>query len=282
MKLTLAAYQGRSVDGDVEKNLATVRRVMGEAAERKADFLCFPETFLSGYGDRQVVEGAAIPADDERLQALGAEAGNEGMALLVGFSERLSDGRVGNSVAIFDGAARLGTYRKTMLTGSDYKEMGFCTDFQVPVWQAKGITFGCIVCADSSYFEVAAAMAYQGASVIFSPHFNFIPVDRMDQHRVRVRNNHVGLAALLEAYVVRANVIVDHRPGRLGYGDSAIFDPDGRPIAEAGLFTERLIGAEAEITEERAKGRSRLRGRVPMEVRDRLAKAMKAYPTEAW
>ena len=282
MKLRLGAYQGRAVDGEVDRNLETVRRVMEEAGQQGVDFLCLPETFLSGYGERTVVERAAISADDARLVELGAVAGRAGMVLLVGFSERLADGRVGNSVAIFDGATRLGTYRKTMLTGGDYKDMGFCTDFDLPVWQAKGITFGCIVCADSSYFETAATMAYQGASVLFSPHFNYIPVDRMDQHRVRVRNNHVGLAALLELYVVRANVIVDHRPRRFGYGDSAIFDPDGRPIAEAGLFTERLIVADADIAEDRAKGRSRLRSRVPMEVREHLSKAMRTYPTEEW
>ena len=282
MKFTLAAYQGRSADGDVDTNLKTARRVIDDAGTQGVDFLCFPETFLSGYGDRKVVEGAAIPAGDPRLEALGGEAGRHDMVLLVGYSERLQDGRVGNSVAIFDGAKRLGTYRKTMLTGSDYRDMGFCTDFELPVWQAKGITFGCIVCADSSYFETAAAMAYQGASVLFSPHYNYIPIDRMDQHRVRVRNNHVGLAALLELYVVRANVIVDHRLGRPGYGDSAIFDPDGRPIAEAGLFTERLIVAEAALSDDRAGGKSRLRSRVPMEVRERLAEAMRAYPTEAW
>ena len=282
MELKLGAYQGPAVDGDVDANLATVQRVLKEAGERGVDFLCFPETFLSGYGDREVVERAAIPSDDQRLADLGATAGEFGIVLLVGFSERLMDRRVGNSIAIFDGARRLGTYRKTMLTGGDYKDMGFCTDFDLPVWQAKGITFGCIVCADSSYFETAATMAYQGASVLFSPHFNVIPLDRMDQHRVRVRNNHLGLAALLELYVVRANVIVDRRPGRLGYGDSAIFDPDGRAIAEAGLFTERLIVADVAIPEDRAKGKSRLRSRVPAEVRERLSEAMRRYPTEAW
>jgi predicted amidohydrolase len=282
MNIRLGAYQGRAVDGEVEANLATVRRVMGEAGDKGVDFLCFPETFLSGYGERDVVQKAAMAADDARLDGLGKEAGRLGLVLLVGFSERMGDGPVGNSVAIYDGEQRLGTYRKTMLTGGDFREMRFCTDFELPVWRAKGVTFGCIVCADSSYFETAATMAYQGASVLFSPHFNYIPVDRMDQHRVRVRNNHVGLAALLELYVVRANVIVDHRPKRLGYGDSAIFDPDGRAIAEAGLFRQGLIVAEAELTEERAAGRSRLRARVPMRVRDQLAEAMRGYPAEEW
>jgi predicted amidohydrolase len=282
MLVRLAAFQGRSVGGDADANLATVHRIVDQAAEQRADFLCLPETFLSGYGSRATVERGAIAGDDPRLAELGAHAGQYRLVLLVGFSERLPDGRIGNSVAIFDGARRLGTYRKTMLTGGDYREMGFCTDFDLPVWQAKGFTFGCIVCADSSYFETAATMAYRGASVVFSPHFNRIPQQGMDAHRIRVRNNHIGLAALLDVYVVRANVVHSDDPRGLGYGDSAIFAPDGRPVAEAGLFREALIVADAHIAPDRATGRSRLRERVPHAVRRLLTAAMDAYPTDDW
>src|SRR5207244_2204854 len=128
----------------------------------------------------------------------------------------------------------------------DAREMRYCRDYDLPVFQASGITFGCIICHDSSFVEPAAALAYQGAQVIFSPHYNAIPFDGMDEHRIRVRNNHVGLAALLGVYVVRANVVgadSTHK-NTLGYGDSAIFDPRGVALAEAGLFRERLIVAE--------------------------------------
>jgi 5-aminopentanamidase len=281
-RIRLAAYQGISVGGDADANLSTVQRVASLAAEREVDFLCFPETFLSGYGDRALIEQGALALDDSRLDDLAAALDRHDMVTLIGLSERLNDGRIGNSMLIFESGRRLGLYRKTMLTGADYKQMGFCTDWQLPVWQAKGVTFGCIVCADSSYVETALTMAYQGASLLFSPHFNCLPAGRMDQHRIRVRNNHIGLAALLEMYVVRANVIVPHAARGLGYGDSAIFDPDGRPIAEAGLFCEALITADALLPEPRAAGRSRLRGRVPLPVRDQLAAAMRGYPADEW
>jgi hypothetical protein len=68
----------------------------------------------------------------------------------------------------------------------------------------------------------------------------------------------------------------------VGYGDSAVFDPDGRPLAEAGLFREALIAAEAEFPEARAGGHSRLRGRVPPAVREQRAAAMRAHPADEW
>jgi len=32
-----------------------------------------------------------------------------------------------------------------MLTPPDHRQMGYATDWDVPVWRAKGITFGVIV-----------------------------------------------------------------------------------------------------------------------------------------
>jgi predicted amidohydrolase len=243
------------------------------------EYLCL---LLSGYGERATIERGALALDDPRLGALASKLSRYGMVVLVGFSERLADGRLANSVLILDGDRRLGVYRKTMLTGGDCRQMGFCPDFELPVWRARGLTFGCIVCADSSFVETAATMAYQGASLLFSPHHNRISAAGMDRHRVRVRNNHAGLAALLELYVVRANVAVLDDPQGLGYGDSAIFDPDGRPLAEAGLFREALPTADAEIPEARAACHSRRRGRVPPAVREQLAAAMRAYPADEW
>ena len=118
-------------------------------------------------------------------------------------------------------------------------------DDELPVFQAKGAAFGIIICHDSSFPEIAATMAWKGAEIIFSPHYNAIPRDAMDDHRVRVRNNHVGIAAHYGVVVARSNV-VGYWPDedRYGYGDSAIFAPNGAPLAEAGLFAERLITAD--------------------------------------
>jgi N-carbamoylputrescine amidase len=241
----------------------------------RADFLCLPEAVLSGYGSREIVERGALSLDDSRLAELAATAAAHDMVLLVGLSERLANGDLGNTVAIYEQGKRLGIYRKTMLTGSDAQEMRYCRDYDLPVFHARGITFGCIICHDSSFVEPAAVLAYKGAQVIFSPHYNAIPADAMDEHRIRVRNNHVGLAALLGVYVVRANVVGQNtgREGNLGYGDSAIFDPNGVAIAEAGLFRERLIVADVDSRVADRSGASR-RDELPDPVRQQLAEAL--------
>jgi predicted amidohydrolase len=209
------------------------------------------------------------------LEAVAEEAAGRGIVLLLGLSERLRSGHIGNTVAIYEGTRLLGLYRKTMLTEQDARQMGYCRDYDLPVFRAKGITFGCIICHDSSFIEPAATLVYKGAQIVFSPHYNALPADVMDDHRIRVRNNHVGLAALLGAYVVRANVVEVDGP-TLGYGDSAIFAPGGIPLAEAGLFREALIVADIDP---RAADRPRFahRGEVPHRVREHLAQELLGY-----
>jgi predicted amidohydrolase len=99
-----------------------------------------------------------------------------------------------------------------------------------------------MICHDSSFPEVAATLAWKGARIIFSPHYNGIPRPRMDEHRIFVRNNHIGIAAHNNVIVARSNVVGYHEGhDSYGYGDSAIFGPDGSVLAEAGLFTEKLV-----------------------------------------
>jgi predicted amidohydrolase len=270
----------------VAANLAAAQRAIAAAGEQQAGFLCLPEAFLSGYGSREILERAALSLEDPRLAKLAAEAAARDLVLLVGLSERLAIGAIGNTVAVYAEGTRLGIYRKTMLTGGDAREMGYCRDYDLPVFQAHGITFGCIICHDSSFVEPAAVLAYRGAQVIFSPHYNAIPLEGMDEHRIRVRNNHVGLAALLGVYVVRANVVgIDSiRAGTLGYGDSAIFDPCGVVLAEAGLFRERLIVADIDPQAATGSGAAR-RDELPDRIRQQLAEALCSYqrgdPTRA-
>jgi predicted amidohydrolase len=271
MSLRIGVWQGVCVDGDVDANIARCAGVIDEAGEAKCDFVCLPETFLSGYGSREIVENGAMGLDDPRLLDLAKRAMNREVVTLVGLSERRGQAIANTQVVLADGKVA-GAYSKTMLTGGDARQMGFCTDDALPVFREKGICFGIIICHDSSFPEVASTLVWKGARIIFSPHYNYIPAPNMDDHRIAVRNNHVGIASHFGVVVARSNVIVMDRPEKgMGYGDSAIFSPLGTPIAEAGLFTECLVHADVTswLKMERWKRREELR----MSIVDEWAKS---------
>ena len=157
----------------------------------------------------------------------------------------------------------------SFLTGGDKEN--FASDYSLPIFEAKNIPFGVIICHDSSFIEPAMTMRWQGARLLFSPHYNSISYDRMDEHRTLVRNNHVGLSVLLQTVVVRANVVGGDEKS-VGYGDSAIFSPLGVPVVAAPLFKEALISAEFEdsaFTNESWRGRRE----VPLEIYEQLWQA---------
>jgi predicted amidohydrolase len=132
-----------------------------------------------------------------------------------------------------------------VLTETDVEVCGFSPDYELPVFEAHGVKFGIQICHDSGFPEIAAALVAQGARLLFSPQFTLSAPGRVDQHRLRARNVHAGLAALFGLVVVRANIVSSHDAyERLGYGDSAIFSPLGTPLAEAGLFTTALAHAD--------------------------------------
>ncbi len=261
-KLTIGVWQGVCADGDLAANLDKTAWIIDRAAEAGCDFLCVPEQFLSGYGCAEFARNASMTLDDPRLLELAAHAADRGVVTLAGMIEKRGD-LYANTQVVLDGGEVVGHYTKTMQVGGDKELMGFFDD-DLPVFHAKGVCFGIIVCHDSSFPEVAATMAWKGARIIFSPHYNSIHRDRMDDHRIMVRNNHVGIAAHYNVVVARSNVVGHWKGDRFGYGDSAIFAPNGVPIAEAGLFAEKLITADVAPFLDTAKWRNRKELRPPI------------------
>ncbi len=235
-RVKIVAFQGKC-SNDFDKNLDRVLKLIEKCGKEKVDFLCFPEGYLSNYS-----ADLAVGLDDPRVKKLLRVSGRFDMVSIVGISEIERDTVLNTALALYQGEI-LGKYRKTMLTGSDKKQ--FSSEYSLPVFRAKGITFGIIICHDSSFVEPALTMRWKGARLLFSPHYNSIDSDRMDEHRKKVRNNHVGLATLLQMVVVRSNV-VGSEEGKLSYGDSTIFSPLGEVVAAAPLFQETLISAEFE------------------------------------
>ena len=84
----------------------------------------------------------------------------------------------------------------------------------------------------------------RGAEILFTPHYNSINPQTVDDHRKWVRNCHVGLACLMKLAVVRSNVVVTDKPGSPGYGDSFIMSPQGEILAAAELFRTELVTAK--------------------------------------
>ena len=247
--LRLGSYQGPIATGDFRRNLETVLARIEEGVEAGLDFLCFPETFLSGYS-AEAVRACAVEATDAGIQEIVAATAGNDLVVLVGFPERVET-EIRNAVLVAWRGDLLGLAYKVMLTRGFEAEV-FAPMLEFPVFEAHGVTFGVTVCHATSFVEPSLILRLRGARLLFTPHYNDIApatpqpdggTVTSEAHRTMVLNNQAALATLLKMVVVRSNAI-RIREDALGWGDSNIWDMDGRLVAAGRPFVEEIVSAE--------------------------------------
>jgi predicted amidohydrolase len=279
-KIRIGSFQGPIVDNAFELNLGKVKEVVNQTKNMGLDFLCFPETYLSGYSEQAVRESSILMNDPRLLEFIRFSAAYD-TVILVGMSER-EDGKIFNTQIVVYRGALLGKYRKAILTVED--KLVFAPGRDFPVFEAKGIKFGVVICHDTSFVEPALLLRWKGARLLFTPHYNDIPPEGIDtsdglvpfwKHRTVVLNNQAALATLLKMVVVRSNVVIV-REGHLGAGDANIWDMNGEVVARGTPFTECVVTAEFDraIFE---KEHWISRKEVPVELLDQIAQAARDY-----
>jgi len=279
-RIRIGTFQGPIVDNDLDCNLNKVKEVLNQTSEKGLDFLCFPEVYLSGYSDQAVRESSILMNDPRLLEFIRFSTPFD-TVILVGMSERDGEKIFNTQIVVYRGIL-LGKYRKTMLTDED--KLVFASDLEFPVFEAKGIKFGVVICADTSYVEPAMLLRWKGARLLFTPHYNEIPPEGIDtsdgkvtfwEHRTMVLNNQAALATLLKMVVVRSNVVIV-REDHLGAGDAGIWDMNGEVVARGIPFTECIVTAEFDrVIFEKENWINRKE--VPVELLDRIAQAARKY-----
>ncbi len=245
-KIKIGSYQGPVFDNDIAKNVANIKKVSDKVRHEQLDFLCFPETYLSGYSELSIKE-SALAIDDPVILDLLKWSIEFDTVFLIGFCEKRAKG-IFNSQLVFYKGELLGVATKTMLTRG-YDDKYFVTDLEMPVFQAKGIKFGVAICHTTSFVEPALYLRLKGVRLLFTPHFNNmhpqVKLPNGDEvsftsHRNMVLANQAALATSLKIVVIRSNIVVVDSSG-LGSGDSNMWDMDGQLVAYGAPFTECVV-----------------------------------------
>lgn len=155
---------------DVKQNLAKARAVFEQARRDAADWVLFPEGFLSGYytGFDQRDVAAAFA----EMQGLCRECRVIGL-IGTGWKEH---GKVYDEIRIVDAAGKLvGQYAKTCLCYYD-RDCGFSPDGFPMIHALGGMKFGTLICndvwvtpgfSDGPDPHLTLKLAREGAQVIF-------------------------------------------------------------------------------------------------------------------
>jgi predicted amidohydrolase len=224
-RLLVAAGQAASVSGDVGANVATAARLTALAATQDVRLLVLPEAFLTGY-DVAAFDGALPDAADlgSWLDPL-REAAAAGVTVVAGTALSRGDARRLSQVVVRPDGTTTAPYDKQHLDGLE-KQLFTTGDHGASI-TVDGVELGLSICYDGCFPEHAQAAARDGAMGYLSSSAYFPG----GAHR---RDLYYAARAVENGmYVVFSGLT-----GRCGdyqfIGGSAVYDPEGRPIARLG------------------------------------------------
>jgi len=246
--LKIAAIQMTSVVGDIEGNLASIDRLLGDAVGQGADIACFPELSVCGYNtsersgesanDTRIPPAIEIPsAATDALEAIGKR---HGIWFLVGLLERDSSGIVYKTQLVISPNGIEGKYRKTHVPTTEIGTWRHGDD--LPVFSHSKIRFGIEICYDTHFPEVSAALADKGAELIFMPHASGGPEPAPDKQK-RWERYVPARAYDNTVFAAICNQVGDNEAGHVFSGVTFVCDPTGKVMTQSNDGSAEEIGS---------------------------------------
>lgn len=235
MRLALAQLDARL--GDVDANVERARAVIAEATAAGADFVVFPELYLSGYALRDVTR-ETVRSAEEIAQAVAGPA-------LVGFDEAACDGRRHNSAAYVVGGKVAHVHRKLYLV--DYEPFGedelFEPGTELHAFDTPLGRVGTLICNDAWQPFLPFISTQDGARVLLVPSCSSTAVPEAEAYWHELTRFH---ARMLQCFVVFVNRVGSER-GLTFWGGSHVVGPDGVSIASAPRMEEAIVYAQLDL-----------------------------------
>jgi predicted amidohydrolase len=240
--LRIALAQCRQT-ADFDANAAIIFRDLEEAARRKAQIVCFPETQTVGY--RVDIATPDLPVPSARLEELhervARRSGELGVACILGTEIPSSPGQKPyNSALVIDETGHiLGTHHKTKLTPLD--AIAYSPGSTIETFQLCGVTVGVVICFEGFRFpETTRECVRQGARLVFHPQNNTTrPNDwKLPIHHAMITTR----AAENTIWFASCNACLAHQNCR-----SMVIAPDGRVHAQTELRREEILVADLDM-----------------------------------
>lgn len=238
--ISVAALQA-GFGEDMAGNIATVKELVREAADRGAQVILPPELFQGPYfcktQDERFFAMAHPAMEHPCVTALAPLAEELGVAIPVSIYEREGPHYYNSLVMIDADGKPLGVYRKSHIPdGPGYMEKFYFRpgDTGFRVWDTKFGRIGVGICWDQWFPEAARCMTMLGAEVLLYPTaIGSEPHDDSLDTSARWQRAMQGHAVSNVIPVIAANRIGDEG-GQVFYGSSFVADHAGEKIDALG------------------------------------------------
>lgn len=220
----------------VEDRKNQFQRFLKMAELNQIDFLCLPEGFLTGYyAEERLARKSALDVRERAFAEWVEITKDYSVTVIVGFNELIED-ELFDSAAVIENGRLLGIQRKHYLY-YDYFSSGI--DFSP--FQTKGITIGVLICLDTIYFEPARLLALKGASILFSPMCNKVPVNHAYAKRPPYYSHFVARSFENRCWLITSDWVWPNDGNFVCPGHTVIYNPDGEEMIRSEEGKEQLF-----------------------------------------
>ena len=244
----VAAYQAPFVEGSLKESIALIAEQVRSCESAGVEILCCPEGILGGLAD-YAARPSDIAIESQQLQRMLAPLASSSVATILGFTELGHDGHLFNTAALVYQGVVNGLYRKRYPA---INRSVYTPGDNLPVFRIGQLTFGVVICRDSTYPEPIRHMVNRGATVLFVPTNNGLPPERFGPEVVEeARQTDTARARENGIWVIRSDV-AGRTKSLVSYGSSNIVNPSGIVVRGAKPFEVSLLIAEIETKENRS------------------------------
>ncbi len=234
------------------ESIRLAQQAIAEAAQQKADLICFPEAFIPGYRGC----GKTPPPPDAQFQesawsAISQAAAKANIAVILG-TERIIESAVHISALVLDrNGTTLGWQDKVQLDPAEDNIYVPAKETARRLFQVDDFRFGLSICHEGfRYPETVRTLVRAGAHCVFHPHYS-IPESGPEPFHAKAA---YCRAAENTAYFASVNYATEGSPTT-----SMIANPDGSLLAEHPTGKEGLLIADLDLTKATGLLASRLR-----------------------
>ncbi|MFO7890954.1 MAG: carbon-nitrogen family hydrolase [bacterium] len=235
MKVSL--FQMDSKKGDIQSNLIKAEQGAKEAALRGSEIIILPEFWTTGY-DLPKIQEYSKDELDSIIDHIASIAKQYNIAI-IGTTLQKFNNKIYNTAFLFDkNGSTVAQYNKLHLFRLMDEHKFIEPGNDISVFQTDWGKCGLTICFDLRFPELFRKIAEQGTKIVFIP--AYWPAPRLEHWRTLLR----ARAIENQMFIIGCNrCTLDHK---LKFGYSAVIDPEGKTVAEAGT-NEILLHAEINI-----------------------------------
>jgi len=235
--IRIAAMIFRSVSGDVRRNLDAMVHWIKISRIEGAHIICFPELNITGYSNHKEIKNSAEPIPGPITRELSNLSKSQEMVILAGIIEKDEKGHIFSSHLVIKPDGFVGVYRKLHIAPPELEI--FTPGDTIPLFDARGVTFGIQLCYDAHFPELSTHMAINGADLIFIPHAS---PRGTPEEKYKSWMRHLTARAFDNGlFIVACNQIGENEKGLCFPGIAVIIGPSGNVIKKILSDKEHLL-----------------------------------------